>query len=238
MKKKVFLFGIQDCFSPWGIHLWKWRLVSIKHTKSHTLTHMQRHRELDSLVIYEGVFIDGFYNRLERYLGGQSVAVLDHRLSVGTVPTVHCKETRKYSLMWEIFMFFSCETPVCVSSFCSLHEQYRKQHGIWFLYCYLILRLHYFACSDHKCMSEIVPNFLRFFICGSKESKRPIRIDHFQTYWLVTARLPLVLLIAWIIALFYSGDSMKNETPHRRTLKLNLMPSFVILFPPVPFLLC
>lgn len=58
-------------------------------TRTHTI------RSFDSLVIYEGIFIDGLYDKLERYLGGQSVAVLDHRFSIWTIPTVHCRKKQE-----------------------------------------------------------------------------------------------------------------------------------------------
>lgn len=48
----------------------------------------------DSLVVDEGIFIDGLYDELERYLGGQGVAMLDHWFSVGTIPTVHCRKVK------------------------------------------------------------------------------------------------------------------------------------------------
>ncbi len=68
-------------------------------THKHNHTHTLAVRCFDSLVIYEGIFIDGLYDKLEWYLGGQSVAVLDHRLSIRTIPTVHCsgKKRRKNS---------------------------------------------------------------------------------------------------------------------------------------------
>lgn len=46
----------------------------------------------DSLVVDEGIFIDSLYDKFERYLGGQSVTVLDHRFSIGTIPTVHYRK--------------------------------------------------------------------------------------------------------------------------------------------------
>lgn len=46
----------------------------------------------NSLVINEGIFVDGLYDKLERYLGGQGVAVLDHWFSIRTIPTVHCRK--------------------------------------------------------------------------------------------------------------------------------------------------
>lgn len=55
-----------------------------------TLTHSHTAAYWDSLVIYEGIFIDGLYDQLEWYLRGQSVSVLDHWLSVRTIPAVHC----------------------------------------------------------------------------------------------------------------------------------------------------
>lgn len=49
----------------------------------------------DSLVVDEGVFIDGLYDELKRYLGGQGVAVLDHWFPIWAVPTVHYGEKRR-----------------------------------------------------------------------------------------------------------------------------------------------
>lgn len=43
-----------------------------------------------ALIVYKGVFVDGLNDRFKGDLGGQSVTVLDHRLPVWTVPTVHC----------------------------------------------------------------------------------------------------------------------------------------------------
>ena len=45
-----------------------------------------------SLVVDEGVFVDGLDDGPEGDLGGQGVAVLDHRVSVGTIPAVHCTQ--------------------------------------------------------------------------------------------------------------------------------------------------
>lgn len=55
----------------------------------------------DSLVVDEGIFIYGLYDELERYLGGQSVTVLDHRFSVRTIPAVHCSEGKTGEMMRE-----------------------------------------------------------------------------------------------------------------------------------------
>lgn len=76
-----------------------------------TRTHTHTTGSLDSLVIYEGIFIDGLYDQLEWYLGGQSVSVLDHWLSVGSIPAVHCKETEEQEKR--------CmnKTPGCFSQF-------------------------------------------------------------------------------------------------------------------------
>ena len=71
------------------------RAIAHTHTRVHTHIHTHTYCTtgiFDSLVIYEGIFIDGLYDRLERYLGGQSVAVLDHWLSIRTIPTVHCRK--------------------------------------------------------------------------------------------------------------------------------------------------
>lgn len=78
-----------------------------------TLTH-KRTRRRDSLVIYEGIFIDGLYDQLEWYLWGQGVSVLDHRLPIRTIPAVHCstqgKTLEKWCINnpeWRIFCSFS-----------------------------------------------------------------------------------------------------------------------------------
>lgn len=61
------------------------------HKHSHKTNTQEPLGSFYSLVIYEGVFIDGLDDRLECDLGGQSVAVLHHRLSIRTVPAVHCR---------------------------------------------------------------------------------------------------------------------------------------------------
>lgn len=77
----ILLFGILGDFSQ------------CSKSKTHMLYRVNMHLGCcDSLVVDEGIFIDGLYDELERYLGGQGVAVLDHWLSVGTIPTVHCRK--------------------------------------------------------------------------------------------------------------------------------------------------
>lgn len=77
-----------------------------------TLTHRHTTGHWDSLVIYEGIFIDGLYDQLEWYLWGQSVSVLDHWLSIRTIPAVHCSAQRKQEkrcmnkTVWCIFLQF------------------------------------------------------------------------------------------------------------------------------------
>lgn len=43
-----------------------------------------------SLVLDEGIFVDGFDDIFEKDLGGQSVAMVHNRLPVRPVPAVHC----------------------------------------------------------------------------------------------------------------------------------------------------
>lgn len=101
------------------------------------LTHRHTTGHWDSLVIYEGIFIDGLYDQLEWYLWGQSVSVLDHWLSIRTIPAVHCSAQRKQEkrcmnkTVWCIFFFAvfltgrfwiqskgQCETFGCHGFFC------------------------------------------------------------------------------------------------------------------------
>lgn len=58
------------------------------------------HIHVNLLVLDEGVFVDGLDDIFEEDLGGESVAVVDDRLTILTVPTVHCgvKQTRRNSL--------------------------------------------------------------------------------------------------------------------------------------------
>lgn len=87
----AFLFGILGHFLSQYNTYGKME-VSGFHTMPQTLPSNHtpmRTQSCYSLVIYEGIFIDGLQNKLEGDLGGQSVAVLDHRLSIRTIPAVH-----------------------------------------------------------------------------------------------------------------------------------------------------
>lgn len=48
----------------------------------------------DSLVVDEGILVDGLNDRLERDLGGQGISMLDHRFSIRTIPAVHCRRQK------------------------------------------------------------------------------------------------------------------------------------------------
>ena len=50
-------------------------------------------QDRDSRAGFEGVLLDGVDDVLEEDLGGQRVSVVDDRLVVRPVPTVHCKHT-------------------------------------------------------------------------------------------------------------------------------------------------
>lgn len=43
-----------------------------------------------SLVLDEGIFVDGFDDIFEKNLGGQSVAMVHNRLPIRPIPAVHC----------------------------------------------------------------------------------------------------------------------------------------------------
>ena len=49
---------------------------------------------MNSLSLDEGVFVDGLDDVFEKDFGGEGVSVMNDRLSVLTVPAVHCKTNK------------------------------------------------------------------------------------------------------------------------------------------------
>lgn len=92
----LLLFGILGHFSQYSKLLFP---DTLKNTHALSCKHVSGY--CDSLVVDEGIFIDGLYDELERYLGGQSVTVLDHWFSVGTIPTVHCRKGKTIGEMMQ-----------------------------------------------------------------------------------------------------------------------------------------
>lgn len=95
-----------------------------------TLTHRHTTGHWDSLVIYEGIFIDGLYDQFEWYLWGQSVSVLDHWLSIRAIPAVHCsaqtkqEKERMNKTVWCVMSCSSSDMPF-------LNLEQRTVWGFW-----------------------------------------------------------------------------------------------------------
>lgn len=72
-----------------------------------------------ALIVYKGVFVDGLNDRFKGDLGGQSVTVLNHRLPVWTVPTVHCntKRSHKQGSKKQNVIFFTTTDTLMSSGF-------------------------------------------------------------------------------------------------------------------------
>lgn len=72
-----------------------------------------------ALIVYKGVFVDGLNDRFKGDLGGQSVTVLNHRLPIWTVPTVHCntKRSHKQGSKKQNVIFFTTTDTLMSSGF-------------------------------------------------------------------------------------------------------------------------
>lgn len=62
------------------------------------------------LIFHEGMLVDGLHHVSEENFGGESIAVVDHWLSIRAIPTVNCQNQSHISNIMPVFLI-SLEIP-------------------------------------------------------------------------------------------------------------------------------